>query len=374
MLEDIYRDDLIGDPNDLEEIIEGDLDDPQNEDNDNQDEIAGEGNQPDPTGTPVEPKKRKVLRPQPKLNAERLKGPRGIATLENVFKDFKFQGKGYEKHDLDRVMNQMKHWAHRLYPRFQFDDCLEKIEKLGHKKPLQARAKQAFYLLHRPPWSEIFRAGLEGVSKQDGTPKFGKSKTYVKKIRMGLETSEEPMNLIDDDDNITTETFTNDDLQPPVDAFDELLSQQLLEMRARQTPQPPVVSQHVLQQQPVVLTAEQKERMLRNRLMAEERRLARLKAQQDKSKNSELDIINHKQVTKDFYLDDNPSFSSDPLASWECIMHEETSRFFEEMEVSFCGNPTDDPRYHRQRKADSPRYQDDGFFGDGLHHVEQIEF
>nr|CAD7439159.1 unnamed protein product [Timema bartmani] len=260
MLEDIYRDDLIGDPNDLEEIIEGDLDDPQNEDNNNQDEIAGEGNQPDPTGTPVEPKKRKVLRPQPKLNAERLKGPRGIATLENVFKDFKFKGKGYEKHDLDRVMNQMKHWAHRLYPRFQFDDCLEKIEKLGHKKPLQ---------------------------------------TYVKKIRMGLETSEEPMNLIDDDDNITTETFTNDDLQPPVDAFDELLSQQLLEMRARQTPQPPVVSQHVLQQQPVVLTAEQKERMLRNRLMAEERRLARLKAQQDKSKNSELDIINHKQVTKE---------------------------------------------------------------------------
>ncbi|CAG2061199.1 unnamed protein product [Timema podura] len=182
----------------------------------------------------------------------RLKGPRGISTLENVFKDFKFQGKGYEKHDLDRVMNQMKHWAHRLYPRFQFDDCLEKIEKLGHKKPLQARAKQAFYLLHRPPWSGIFRAGLEGVSKQDGTPKFGKGKTYVKKIRMGLETSEEPMNLIDDDDNITTETLTNDDLQPPVDAFDELLSQQLLEMRARQTPQPPVVSQHVLQQQPVV--------------------------------------------------------------------------------------------------------------------------
>nr|CAD7424510.1 unnamed protein product [Timema monikensis] len=221
-------------------------------------EITGEGNQPDPTGTPIEPKKRKVLRPQPKLNAERLKGSRGIATLENVFKDFKFHGKGYEKHDLDRVMDQMKHWAHRLYPRFQFDDCLEKIEKLGHKKPLQ---------------------------------------TYVKKIRMGLETSEEPVNLIDDDNNINTEMFTNNDLQPPVDAFDELLSQQLLEMRARQTPQPPVASQHVLQQ-PVILTTEQKERMLRNRLMAEERRLARLKVQQDESKNSELDNINHKQVIK----------------------------------------------------------------------------
>lgn len=68
---------------------------------------------------------------------ERLKGPRGITVLENNFKDFKFHGKGYEKFDLDRVMKRVEHWAHRLYPRFQFDDCLEKIEKLGQKKALQ---------------------------------------------------------------------------------------------------------------------------------------------------------------------------------------------------------------------------------------------
>jgi TIMELESS-interacting protein len=72
-----------------------------------------------------------------KLDPERLKGPRGIAVIENAFKDFKFNGKGYERVDLSRVMKIMEHWAHRLYPRFQFDDCLDKIEKLGQKKTVQ---------------------------------------------------------------------------------------------------------------------------------------------------------------------------------------------------------------------------------------------
>jgi TIMELESS-interacting protein len=72
-----------------------------------------------------------------KLDPERLKGPRGITVIENAFKDFKFHGKGHERLDLNRVMKRLEHWAHRLYPRFQFDDCLDKIEKLGQKKPVQ---------------------------------------------------------------------------------------------------------------------------------------------------------------------------------------------------------------------------------------------
>jgi hypothetical protein len=72
-----------------------------------------------------------------KLDPERLKGPRGITVIENTFRDFKFHGKGHERVDLNRVMKRLEHWAHRLYPRFQFDDCLDKIEKLGQKKPVQ---------------------------------------------------------------------------------------------------------------------------------------------------------------------------------------------------------------------------------------------
>lgn len=87
--------------------------------------------------TRVEPKKRTVQNPRLKLDPERLKGPRGIAVIENAFKDFKFCGKGHEREDLNRVMKRLEHWAHRLYPRFQFDDCLDKIEKLGQKKAVQ---------------------------------------------------------------------------------------------------------------------------------------------------------------------------------------------------------------------------------------------
>lgn len=87
--------------------------------------------------TRVEHKKRTVRNPRLKLDPERLKGPRGIAVIENAFKDFKFHGKGYERDDLNRVMKRLEHWAHRLYPRFQFDDCLDKIEKLGQKKAVQ---------------------------------------------------------------------------------------------------------------------------------------------------------------------------------------------------------------------------------------------
>jgi TIMELESS-interacting protein len=93
-----------------------------------------------PDDTRVESKRKRIVRnPQPKLDPERLKGPRGIAILEDAFHDFKPHGKGYEKLDLDRVMKRLEHWAHRLYPRFQFDDCLEKIEKLGQKKVVQVK-------------------------------------------------------------------------------------------------------------------------------------------------------------------------------------------------------------------------------------------
>lgn len=63
-----------------------------------------------------------------------MKGPRGLSILEPLFKDVKFRGPGYERRDLDTVMSLLEHWAHRLFPKMTFDDCLEKIEDLGHKK------------------------------------------------------------------------------------------------------------------------------------------------------------------------------------------------------------------------------------------------
>ena len=41
--------------------------------------------------------------------------------------------------DLGLLMGKLEHWAHRLYPRHPFDDFVERLEKLGSKKPVQVR-------------------------------------------------------------------------------------------------------------------------------------------------------------------------------------------------------------------------------------------
>ncbi|XP_034940425.1 protein TIPIN homolog [Chelonus insularis] len=86
--------------------------------------------------------KRIIRNPQPKLNAQRLIGPKGIHTIENYFESFKFYGKGHEKKDLDRIMKRLEHWAHRLFPKYQFDDFLEKAETVGSKKELSTFLKK----------------------------------------------------------------------------------------------------------------------------------------------------------------------------------------------------------------------------------------
>ncbi|XP_001867381.2 protein TIPIN homolog [Culex quinquefasciatus] len=84
----------------------------------------------------IEPKQRTVRNPRNLLNVQRLCGPRGIADLENYFKGFKFRGKGREADDLNAIMKRMQHWAHRMYPKYNLDDCLSTIERLGKKKQM----------------------------------------------------------------------------------------------------------------------------------------------------------------------------------------------------------------------------------------------
>lgn len=115
--------------------------------------------------------KTKVVRnPRLTLNPARLTGPRGIKTIEDVFRDFKFSGipnctlctkyarrnvsslvflgKGCEREDLAMVMKKLEHWAHRLYPKFQFDDCLDKIAALGKKKEVSVCYFQNYLFLY----------------------------------------------------------------------------------------------------------------------------------------------------------------------------------------------------------------------------------
>ncbi|CAF2928208.1 unnamed protein product [Rotaria sp. Silwood2] len=82
-------------------------------------------------------KKKVARRPRPKLDVDRLTGPRGLNELCNLFKDEKFKGKGYESVDLDSLMHKFEYWAHRLVPHMAFDDFIEKAENLGGKKPIK---------------------------------------------------------------------------------------------------------------------------------------------------------------------------------------------------------------------------------------------
>lgn len=220
------NDDIVNNPDDLEH---SDVEETRNAHYVSDDEANGGEAETGSTenkneeGTKVEPKRKRVLNPQPKLNEERLKGPRGIGIIEKMFEDVKLKGKGHEKEDLELVMGRLEHWAHRLYPKFQFDDCLQRIEKLGSRRPVA---------------------------------------NYVKRIRMGMEEE------------------VNEIIEPPspppsADPFDELIGQQQ---------QPPATKK------PVTLTAEQRERMLRNRMLAEERRMARLQAQKERSAEGNKNI------------------------------------------------------------------------------------
>lgn len=78
--------------------------------------------------------KRIIKNPQPKLNAETLKGPRGLTAVAGVFAKQKFKGKGHEKEDLHVLLKTYNYWCHRMFPKLPFDQAVDKIEKLGNKK------------------------------------------------------------------------------------------------------------------------------------------------------------------------------------------------------------------------------------------------
>ncbi|KAJ0001738.1 hypothetical protein NQD34_001534, partial [Periophthalmus magnuspinnatus] len=89
-----------------------------------------------------EAKRKGVKRPQPKLDSNRLISDRGLPALRTLFNDVKFKGKGHEVEDLRLLMKRMENWAHRLFPKLQFEDFIDKVERLGAKKEVQTCLKR----------------------------------------------------------------------------------------------------------------------------------------------------------------------------------------------------------------------------------------
>jgi len=196
------------------------------------------------TGKEIKPK-RKVAK-QPLLNVERLLGKRGIGELEKVFEDFE-PTPGQEYEDLDIVLSRMKHWAHRLYPKLPFEDVTKQIAKLGSKQQVQ---------------------------------------TGIKRIRLNLMPDpHHDTQIADSDDETPREQQNNEDSTerygdtPQVDVFEELI-READERRAREENNEREASSQRFSEAPYnasngLLSNEQKERMLRNKRLAEEKRKKR---------------------------------------------------------------------------------------------------
>uniref|UniRef100_A0A2A4JMF2 TIMELESS-interacting protein n=1 Tax=Heliothis virescens TaxID=7102 RepID=A0A2A4JMF2_HELVI len=268
LLEDIFLQDEADEAQELERVIEGDEYDerprsrsatPDSDDNGpKEDEAEEDKRRVDPSSTKT---KRVIKNPRFILNPARLTGPRGIQIIPDHFKDFKFKGKGHEKEDLDIVLKKLEHWAYRLYPKFQFEDCLKKIETLGKKRPVMV---------------------------------------HLHKIRTDQFLSEE---------TVVQKDSSDEETQPPQeeDEFDMLLQQQI--ELARATPAPgsvkKVMATPMKDRSPFTMpkatsspsiSDEQKERMIRNRRLAEERRLARLKQASLDSSNKQDSSNNISQI------------------------------------------------------------------------------
>ncbi|XP_068444587.1 TIMELESS-interacting protein [Clinocottus analis] len=104
-------------------------------------------------------KRKGVKRPQPKLDSQRLISERGLPALRTLFDDVCFKGKGHEAEDLRLLMQKMENWAHRLYPKLQFEAFIDKVEKLGTKKDVQTCLKRI--RLDMPLTHQDFMAGEE---------------------------------------------------------------------------------------------------------------------------------------------------------------------------------------------------------------------
>lgn len=186
-------------------------------------------------------KRKGVKRPQPKLDSQRLISERGLPALRTLFDNVHFKGKGHEASDLKLLMQKMENWAHRLYPKLQFEDFIDRVEKLGTKKEVQTCLKRI--RLDMPLTHEDFMGGEEEAAPQSHD--FG------------------------DPDPFNEASFNN--LQAPIHSTPA--------PAAPPTPSPAAPS----------LTEEQRKRMELNRQRALERRLARQQQHTDPSDSQTVD-------------------------------------------------------------------------------------
>lgn len=99
--------DLYEDINEEYDLAMGDREDEEGDDQ-NEDGIPSESAKQE---VDAAVKAVKVKRKLVTLNAERLKGPRGIIAIDDFYKNIKLKGRGHEKEDLTEIMKRLEHWV-----------------------------------------------------------------------------------------------------------------------------------------------------------------------------------------------------------------------------------------------------------------------
>ncbi|NXG45188.1 TIPIN protein, partial [Psilopogon haemacephalus] len=125
-----------------------------------------DGNQQSQTKDSAVATRKAVKRQIPKLDAHRLISERGLPALRHMFDNVNFKGKGHEAEDLKTLMRHMEHWAHRLFPKLQFEDFIDKVESLGNKKEVQTCLKRI--RLDLPILHEDFANKQDGGGESNG--------------------------------------------------------------------------------------------------------------------------------------------------------------------------------------------------------------
>ncbi|NXL30767.1 TIPIN protein, partial [Glaucidium brasilianum] len=125
-----------------------------------------DGNQQSQTNDSAVATRKSVKRPMPKLDAQRLISERGLPALRHMFDNVKFKGKGHEAEDLKTLIQHMEHWAHRLFPKLQFEDFIDRVESLGSKKEVQTCLKRI--RLDLPILHEDFASDKDGGGESNG--------------------------------------------------------------------------------------------------------------------------------------------------------------------------------------------------------------
>lgn len=140
MFDDFDRLDAIDADDEMADFIINDMDeDMEDDDAAPRDDEAIEV--PDTAGTVIKVK-RIVQNPRPKLDFFKIKSAKGLVSLKQAQKELHLKGKGYEKDDLNQIMFKLETWSHRLFPKLNFEDFLEKMEQLGTKKVVAVYVKK----------------------------------------------------------------------------------------------------------------------------------------------------------------------------------------------------------------------------------------